>query len=287
MWASQGAKNKGDCLRCQTGWAYACSAISLRMQERSLGPTHPHPSEGPAGSDETVIRKCLPPEGASRSLGSRVTITALKACTTRKPRAERYALAAESTDEMLWHWKILNHIALCLIAAHSLDRMETSRIDPREVVSAEQISAQLAVLARRESELTLALNALIADRNQIDNALLHLRELGSEVDQLSLEVDGQSAFAAPPFGSSSRGLGLQNGDGPMAGPPGAAVGLDGLVDPGLDDGLVERVRRVWETSERVGGKVRRLDNEISRVREAADIVSEVFELKVGLHWRDS
>jgi hypothetical protein len=46
-------------------------------------------------------------------------------------------------------------------------------------------------------------------------------------------------------------------------------------------GLVERVTRVWETSERVGGKVRRLDEEISRVREATDIVTEVLELKVS------
>jgi len=38
---------------------------------------------------------------------------------------------------------------------------------------------------------------------------------------------------------------------------------------------------VWETSERVGGKVKRLDEEVGRVREATDIVTEVLELKVS------
>lgn len=47
-----------------------------------------------------------------------------------------------------------------------------------------------------------------------------------------------------------------------------------------DEGLVERVRKVWETSERVGGKVRRLDVEVGRVKESVDIVSEVIDLKV-------
>jgi hypothetical protein len=48
----------------------------------------------------------------------------------------------------------------------------------------------------------------------------------------------------------------------------------------VDEGLVERVRKVWDTSERVGGKVRRLDEEVGRVKEATDIVTEVLELKV-------
>lgn len=47
-----------------------------------------------------------------------------------------------------------------------------------------------------------------------------------------------------------------------------------------DEGLLERVRKVWETSERVGGKVRRLDVEVGRVKESVDIVSEVIDLKV-------
>jgi predicted nuclease with TOPRIM domain len=49
-----------------------------------------------------------------------------------------------------------------------------------------------------------------------------------------------------------------------------------------NEGLVSRVSRVYETSERVGGKVRRLDEEIGRVRQSADVVTEVLELKNSL-----
>lgn len=48
-----------------------------------------------------------------------------------------------------------------------------------------------------------------------------------------------------------------------------------------DYGLVERIRRVWVTSERVGGKVRKLDVEVSRVKEASERVQEVLELRVS------
>lgn len=47
-----------------------------------------------------------------------------------------------------------------------------------------------------------------------------------------------------------------------------------------DEGLLERVRKVWEISERVGGKVRRLDVEVGRVKEFVDIVFEVIDFKV-------
>ncbi len=131
--------------------------------------------------------------------------------------------------------------------------------DPRLITDPDQITAQLALLARRESDLSLALNALVADRGQIEGALTRLLELGSEVDRLAVEVDGG--------GGPSNSLGLENGN---------------VFMEDEDGGLVERVRRVWETSERVGGKVRRLDEEVGRVREATDIVTEVLELKVSL-----
>ena len=135
-------------------------------------------------------------------------------------------------------------------------------LNPRLITSPSQITAQLALLSKRETELSLALNQLVSDRSFLDGAVSHLRGLGQQAGDLSLDVDGPSDQAGP-----SRGLGLQNG--------GADVFLD---DEG---GLVKRVRRVWETSERVGGKVRRLDEEVGRVREATDIVTEVLELKVG------
>ena len=142
-------------------------------------------------------------------------------------------------------------------------------VNPRDITSPEQITAQLALVARREADLSLALNALIADRHQIDGALAHLRELSTEVNQLSIEVDGVTSSQAPPFGSDSRGLGRQNGGNDLF-----------YLEDDADTGLVERVRKVWETSERVGGKVRRLDEEMGRVKEATEIVTEVLELKV-------
>ncbi len=142
-------------------------------------------------------------------------------------------------------------------------------ISPRDITSPSQIAAQLALLTRREADLSLALNALISDRGQIDSALFHLRELGGEVDHLIAEVDGHgpSHFSQVQAanGISSRGLGLQNTEDVF------------MEDQG---GLLQRIEKVWETSERVGGKVRRLDEEVGRVREATDIVTEVLELKV-------
>ncbi|WWD17778.1 hypothetical protein CI109_102219 [Kwoniella shandongensis] len=140
-------------------------------------------------------------------------------------------------------------------------------LDPRAITHPDQITAQLALLTRREAELSLSLNALVADRAQIDGALGHLKDLGTEVEKLASQVDGSRGNAL--FGvGQPRGIGLQPN------------GHDLYEEE--DDGLVERVRRVWETSERVGGKVRRLDEEVGRVREATDIVTEVLELKNAL-----
>ncbi|GFZ43643.1 hypothetical protein JCM24511_01363 [Saitozyma sp. JCM 24511] len=147
-------------------------------------------------------------------------------------------------------------------------------LDPRLITSPSQITAQLLLLSKRESDLTLSLNSLVSDRSTLDGALLRLQNLASSVDRLVSQIDGRF----DEFGSSSRGLGLQNGD------SGEAYDLTDVFggEAGESLGLVERVTRVWETSERVGGKVRRLDEEISRVREATDIVTEVLELKNAL-----
>ena len=137
-------------------------------------------------------------------------------------------------------------------------------LDPRQLMDASQIPAQLALLSQRESDLSLALNALIADRARIELTLDQLRRVSLDVDRLTLDLSGSRRNGASYASSSSK--------------------LRSVRDDYLDDddlGLVERVRRVWETSENVGGKVRRLDDEISRVREATDVVSEVLELKVS------
>jgi hypothetical protein len=151
-------------------------------------------------------------------------------------------------------------------------------MDPREITSPDQITAQLALLTRREADLTLALNALISDRGTVDNALLHLGELTHEVDALSTQVDGGG-----PSGPSSLGVAMSPSPARQPSPYIGAAPNRGLAALGFvpeDEGLVSRVNRVWETSERVGGKVRKLDDEIGRVREAADVVTEVLELKV-------
>lgn len=191
-------------------------------------------------------------------------------------------------------------------------------LDPRDITEPEQIAAQLALLTRREADLTLALNALIADRTQVDGALSHLRDLTGEVEALSCEVDGystphqhpysslvnatpthpkgRSSALSPPQGSgsprlgSSPRLGTPRRDSPsprinQAGFSSRGLGLQ-ETDEDASDGLVSRINRVWETSERVGGKVRKLDDEIGRVREAADVVTEVLELKNSLQTLD-
>ena len=47
--------------------------------------------------------------------------------------------------------------------------------------------------------------------------------------------------------------------------------------------LSGRVSNTAKTAERVGGRVRLLDDEMGRVREAADRVGQVMELKVCVH----
>lgn len=147
-------------------------------------------------------------------------------------------------------------------------------IHPRDITDPAQIAAQLSLLSRKQQDLSLALNALVSDRAQIESAFARLENLSIKADQLSADIDGSTTSTTTKqpqiqlngngaLGLSSRGLGQQNGD-----------------FEEVDEGLVERIRKVWDTSERVGGKVRRLDEEVGRVREATDIVTEVLELKV-------
>ncbi|TYJ56496.1 hypothetical protein B9479_002743 [Cryptococcus floricola] len=136
-------------------------------------------------------------------------------------------------------------------------------LDPREITCAPHIAQQLARLTQRDADLSLALNALVADRRDIDHSQQHLAQLATHVNAVLKQVDGR----ARPNGNVN-GLGLQTD------------GHHTLGDE--DEGLVERVRRVWDTSERVGGKVRRLDEQVGRVKESTDIVTEVLGLKNAL-----
>jgi len=140
-------------------------------------------------------------------------------------------------------------------------------VSPREIVDPSQIAAQLSLLSRKQQDLSSALNALVSDRAQIESAFSRLENLSLKAGRLSNEIDGTGPkFQNGVLGLTTRGLGQQNAD----------------FEDQPDEGLVERVRKVWDTSERVGGKVRRLDEEVGRVKEATDIVTEVLELKVSI-----
>ena len=117
------------------------------------------------------------------------------------------------------------------------------------LVTLDQIAARLALLDRRESELVLELNTLISDKSGIDVALAQLQAVGPHVERLCADIDS----------------------------PSVTLGLGNQVP---DDGLVDRIGRVYQTSERVGQKVRKLDLEIGRVKESVDIVTDVMDLKV-------
>lgn len=55
---------------------------------------------------------------------------------------------------------------------------------------------------------------------------------------------------------------------------------------GGEEGLVGRIGKVNEIAERIGGKVRGLDEELLRVREAGERLNEVMELKVSLYRKE-
>ncbi|WVN85165.1 uncharacterized protein L203_100310 [Cryptococcus depauperatus CBS 7841] len=137
-------------------------------------------------------------------------------------------------------------------------------LNPRKITSPDQISVQFALLTKRQAELSLSLNALAANTSQTENALAKLSHLGERIQELVGEVDGRKGSVTGTY----NGLGFQ--------PNGHDVYEE------EDESLVERVKKVWETSERVGGKVKALDQEVGRIKESTDILTEVIELKDSL-----
>jgi conserved oligomeric Golgi complex subunit 4 len=139
----------------------------------------------------------------------------------------------------------------------------------RTLTTTSQLHAHLASLTARESELTAALNDLVSNRDTLDSAVSRLQSLIPRIQEITIEVDGRPAHPGmrAPFGAWSEG----NPQTDME-----------MEQPIGEEGLVDRVSRVWETSERVGGKVRKLDTEVSRVRDAAERVTAVLELKVSV-----
>ncbi|KAJ9115203.1 hypothetical protein QFC20_001070 [Naganishia adeliensis] len=117
-------------------------------------------------------------------------------------------------------------------------------------------------LTTRSNELSIALNSAISDHATVDDAVHKLRTLVPDVIRLRGLVDGRD---------------IQKG----------VVGRFGYAQDVEEDeevlkarlGVVGRVGEVFGTSERVGGKVRRLDGRLGRVREAVARVGEVMEFK--------
>lgn len=137
----------------------------------------------------------------------------------------------------------------------------------RTITHPSALATHSEALTARSNELSIALNAALTDRAPIDDALARLRALVPDVRTVRSLVDGRE----PPTEKRTVGrFGYGEDE------------EDENERARMRDGFVGRVTRVWETSERVGGKVRRLDGRVGRVREAVDRLGEVVELKVSL-----
>ena len=156
----------------------------------------------------------------------------------------------------------------------------TSWRDPRKIRTQAEIHKHLALLSQRENELSLALNEIISNRAVLDDNIRRLHTLVPKVQSLQQQVDGEvdetPAGRGPP---GSHHLNESDTNGPQIAPVFDEFSEEDFEEE--DYGLIERVRRVWITSERVGGKVRKLDVEVSRVKEATERVQEVLELRVS------
>lgn len=118
----------------------------------------------------------------------------------------------------------------------------SSRPHPRTLLSSELLP-HLSTLQSLESALSQDLHALLSDRTAIDSAHTRLHQLLPRIELVESEVNG----------------------------------VNGTGD---DAGLVQRIGKVNEIAERIGGKVRDLDLELLRVKEASERLNEVMELKV-------
>ncbi|KAL7411046.1 COG4 transport protein-domain-containing protein [Mrakia frigida] len=122
---------------------------------------------------------------------------------------------------------------------------EATRPHPRSLLTP-ALLPHLATLQSLESSLSQDLHALLSDRSTLDTAHTQLRKLLPRIQAVEGEVSGIN----------------QHGGG--------------------EEGLVGRIGKVNEIAERIGGKVRGLDEELLRVREAGERLNEVMELKTSL-----
>ncbi|KAJ9104524.1 hypothetical protein QFC21_002020 [Naganishia friedmannii] len=133
----------------------------------------------------------------------------------------------------------------------------------RNITDPTQLLTHQSVLADRSNELSIALNARLTERDTVDRAVGRLRALVPRVSSVRESVDGR----------------VKEEDGGVLGLQGTWNVTKGEREEEREGGLVERVGKVYETSERIGGKVARLDGRMNRVREAVGRVGEVMELK--------
>lgn len=190
----------------------------------------------------------------------------------------------------------------------------------RTLTSQSALLAHLATLTQRESELTLSLNELLSDRGGVDEALEKLRGLGPRVREFVVEVEGagkegesgaiESGAGCDRNGNASRsgGYGYANSSNGARTPNNMNLSRSGSTsvfspydedepnrnyytdddplayqrDPSSSSlGLIDRITKVYTTSERVGGKVRTLDREVRRVGESLEWVGLVLDVKEG------
>jgi hypothetical protein len=138
----------------------------------------------------------------------------------------------------------------------------------RAITDPTQLLSHQSALADRSNELSIALNARLTERDTVDRAVERLRALVPRVSAVRESVDGRIKEEQEDGGM----LGLRGTQAPTT---------KGMEEGERQGGLVERVAQVYETSERIGGKVARLDGRMGRVREAVARVGEVMELKVS------
>lgn len=138
----------------------------------------------------------------------------------------------------------------------------------RAITDPTQLISHQSALADRSNELSIALNARLTERDTVDRAVERLRALVPRVSAVRERVDGR----------------IKEEDGGMLGLRGTRD-VTKAEDAEKEGGLVERVGKVYETSERIGGKVARLDGRMGRVRDAVSRVGEVMELKVSSRFR--
>jgi hypothetical protein len=114
--------------------------------------------------------------------------------------------------------------------------------DPRSLRNHHDIEQHLVLLTRRENELSVALEKVLNDRKSLDASIGRLAALSPKVRDLARQVDGETPSS----------LSLDESDRQLL------PVFDEFSDDGSNAeelGLVERVRKVWVTSEWAGKSV--------------------------------